>query len=105
MLPSSVACFLLSSSVACSVFLLQLLCHFFVLFETCASSLVKVVEVFLCGFEVQWAWYRFSGACIKIEFAKLPAFVAKSQGCGVFGRLLDCSGKKNLNLKSLILDL
>ena len=47
----------------------------FLSFEMCASSLMKFVEVFLCSFEVQWAWYRFSGACIRIVFAKLPAFV------------------------------
>ena len=48
----------------------------FLSFEMCASSLMKFVEVFLCSFRVQWAWYRFSGACIRIVFAKLPAFVA-----------------------------
>ena len=38
---------------------------------------MKFVEVSLCSLEVQWAWYRFSGACIKKVFAKLQAFVAK----------------------------
>ena len=46
----------------------------------CASSLVNFVEVVLCCFEFQGAWYGLSDAGARVVVAKDPAFIAVLPG-------------------------